>query len=480
MIGSGYGGVASASLLQDSGLNTLILEAHDLPFGCASYFNRKEFQFDVGATTFSGVLDHQPIGRLRKRLGLEFELKKLDPGMVIFLNSKKIIRHSNKEDWISEAESHFGENGQKKFWDSIYSIEKIAWEFLTNNSNLPPVNLKDYIKLGKITNLKYLPLLKEIFSPLSNLLKSKKIINTDFIKFINEQLLITTQSTIEDAPVLSSALGLSYPSETYYPIGGMYRPGEKILNKFIEKGGDIKFKQKVLSIKRNKDFYELETNNSKYRSKYLISNSPIWSLQNITEGKIQKYFKKLSEKFNYAPAAFIMNFAIKSNIDLETLYYQVHTKIKIPHCSAGAFFVSFSSKEDRLKAPEGYRTVTISTHTKPEFWNRKNREIYKEKKRDTSEFILKEFFNVFPFFQESEILYLLPGSSETYERYTGRYKGFVGGIPHRVSPSLLSFPANETPFKNFYIVGDSSFPGQGIPAVVYGGMNVADRILEKI
>ena len=64
VIGAGYGGIAAASLLQKRGFSVTLLEAHSLIGGCASYFKRKNFLFDVGATTFSGILSHQPLGKL--------------------------------------------------------------------------------------------------------------------------------------------------------------------------------------------------------------------------------------------------------------------------------------------------------------------------------------------------------------------------------------------------------------------------------
>ena len=37
--------------------------------------------------------------------------------------------------------------------------------------------------------------------------------------------MITTQSKAKYCSMLTSALGLAYPSETYYPMGGMHKPG---------------------------------------------------------------------------------------------------------------------------------------------------------------------------------------------------------------------------------------------------------------
>ena len=51
--------MATASRLQAGGLHTVVLEAHGQAGGCAGYYRRRGFSFDVGATT---LVDFQPGG----------------------------------------------------------------------------------------------------------------------------------------------------------------------------------------------------------------------------------------------------------------------------------------------------------------------------------------------------------------------------------------------------------------------------------
>src|SRR5690606_16581736 len=59
VIGGGIGGLATAARLQRRGLSTAVLERHSVVGGCASYYQRKGFTFDVGATT---LVDFEPGG----------------------------------------------------------------------------------------------------------------------------------------------------------------------------------------------------------------------------------------------------------------------------------------------------------------------------------------------------------------------------------------------------------------------------------
>ncbi len=478
VIGAGYAGVAAASLLQTKGLNVTLLEAHSLIGGCASYFRRKDFLFDVGATTFSGVLPNQPLGKLFLELGIKPDLIKIDPGMIIKMQDKLIMRYSNPEAWLREVNYHFPEKRMNYFWNKVFRLEKLAWEFIDQNRRIPPGSISDFISIAKWKNLNKLQMIPELFRSVSRELKTLNFESPDFKKFLDEQLLITTQSRSDEAPMLTSAMGLAYPAETYYPLGGMYKPAELMLGKFQEMNGKLILKEKVIAITRESKGYRVVTKKGNtYTAKGIISSLPIWNMAEITDGKIRKYFISKSKKYHLAPGAFTLNFAIESNSDLPSLYYQVHARSQIPFCHAGAFFVSFSHKNDREKAPEGFRTVTISTHTNPNEWLGLKKEIYEEKKEITAKFILREFDFNFPELGAVNKLFVLAGTPDTFEFYTNRKNGFVGGIPHSIHTNLLFMTPNVTPFPNLYIIGDSVFPGQGIPAVVLGAMNVVNRIL---
>src|SRR5271155_3813959 len=51
VIGAGIAGLSTAARLQARHLTTIVLESHGQPGGCAGFFRRKGFSFDVGATT---------------------------------------------------------------------------------------------------------------------------------------------------------------------------------------------------------------------------------------------------------------------------------------------------------------------------------------------------------------------------------------------------------------------------------------------
>lgn len=474
VIGSGYGGMSAAALLAKSRKSVLLLESHTVIGGCASFFKRNNFIFDVGATTFSGILPNQPLGILFNELEIQPKIRKLEPGMKVHFGKKKLTRYSDKEKWISESESFFENKKQKDFWDRIFEIDSDVWDFLQNNKYLPPKRLIDLIKLIKFSNFPKVGLLQGLFLPMEFLLE-KYGLGKDllFRKFIDEQLLITTQNTAKYAPFVPSAIGLAYPSEAYYPFGGMVEPLKLAAEKFAMFGGEIKFKERVIKLTQTKEVFEAKTQKgNSFQAKNIVSNIPIWNMAKITEGRIQSYFLKESEKFQDSWGAFTLNFAIESKGKISTSYHQIHIEKEVPFCSSCSIFVSFSQPDDFAKAPIGWQTVTISTHTDIRNWENLSKENYQEQKTNAATFILKEFDKVFDEFRDSEKMFVSAGTPTTFEFFTNREKGFVGGIPHSVKKNLLTLPSGITPFNNLFLVGDTVFPGQGVPAVVLSALNV--------
>ena len=83
---------------------------------------------------------------------------------------------------------------------------------------------------------------------------------------------------------------------------------------------------------------------------------------------------------------------------------------------------------------------------------------------------------VIPGFAEAVTL-TLPGTPVTYEFYTARHMGMVGGFPQS---SIFSARSPRTGLPNLRLVGDSIFPGQSTAGVTLGAMRVAEDVLHHL
>jgi len=478
VLGAGYAGLTAAALLAKHKRSTLLLESHYAVGGCASFFRRKHFFFDSGATTLSGMLPHLPLGLLQKELDIQFAVAHLPIGMIIKTEHGDIHRYANRVQWLQECMKVFPHKNQERFWSKLYELEEKVWKIVGNNPFFPPANIIDFLSLIAPKNFPNITIIRGVFSSLYQLLRRYNLHNDKYFKrFVDEQLIISTQNYSEQAPYLTSAMGLTYPSQTYYPYGGIAKPAQMIAEKFDQMNGVLRKNDAVVSIRYHNAIWHIETEKGKkFVSPTIISSIPIWNMVKLTHEKVQEYYRKKAEQFHFAWGAFMVYFAIESSEELPTAYYQIHTQETIPHCASRSFFVTISLSDDEIKAPRGWKTVTISTHTHSQEWFNLSEEQYERNKQQTTDFIISVFNKEFPQLRHSNKEWISSATPRTFSHYTRRFSGFVGGIPHSTRQNFLTLPHNVTPFKGLYQIGDSAFPGQGTPSVVLAAMNVVQRL----
>ena len=76
---------------------------------------------------------------------------------------------------------------------------------------------------------------------------------------------------------------------------------------------------------------------------------------------------------------------------------------------------------------------------------------------------------------EERIVESLTASPRTFARFTGRFLGFVGGVPRRAGLGQYLRLSNPEVAPGLQLVGDSVFPGQSTLAAALGGWKVAER-----
>ena len=85
VVGGGISGASVAARLQAQGLSTAILESHRVLGGCAGYFEKLGFSFDVGATTFVDFEQGGVGGEFLESIGMRCPLESSEviPGIII-------------------------------------------------------------------------------------------------------------------------------------------------------------------------------------------------------------------------------------------------------------------------------------------------------------------------------------------------------------------------------------------------------------
>jgi len=73
----------------------------------------------------------------------------------------------------------------------------------------------------------------------------------------------------------------------------------------------------------------------------------------------------------------------------------------------------------------------------------------------------------------------MTASPRTFARFTGRHRGFVGGVPRRAGLDHYLDLAPRPVANGVWLVGDSVFPGQSTLATALGGQRTAVAALRR-
>jgi len=485
IIGSGMGGMSTAALLAKDGYRVLILEAALHPGGCSSSYPRKGYVFESGATTLIGFDENQPLRKLEDETGISIPREELHPSMKVLMGDESITRYKNRYEWIEEVVRVFGNRkGQKKFWNLAFDLSEVVWKVSLKNPTFPPLNIGDWFRLATSNSPKDVWVLKYALKSVKQVAEKCGIATPKFLKFLDEQLMITAQAKSEETPFLFGAPGLTYTNySNYYVPGGLIQMINTIKIFVEQKGGALHTKEAVIEVTRDgKEFLVKTKKDNLYKAPIVVSNIPIWNMKEITKDSMKNYFEAEAKNFDKAWGAITMGIATSDTYpDDLSIHHQIHLNsgAKVPFTISESIFVSMSKKGDEERAPKGERTLNISCHASPETWFDMTEDEYQRNKKMVHDFILSTLKEKLPGFANAEIKLADTATPVSWENWVYRKKGRVGGIPQSMARSLLNWTQNQTPFKGFYLVGDTTYPGQGIPGVTLSGINVYYRVYKN-
>jgi phytoene dehydrogenase-like protein len=296
--------------------------------------------------------------------------------------------------------------------------------------------------------------------------------------FVDAQLLISSQSTSEDVNALYGAAALDLPRRGVVQLdGGMGAIAETLVDVIRQHGGKVLYRKEAVRIRMrdNRPVLVTTKRGEEFTADVVISNLTPWNTADLFEHSIPHPLTHLPAQ----PADGWGAFVVYVGLDGSGLNqgFPLHHQIVVgrPLGEGNSVFASLSLEHDAARAPAGHRALTLSTHTVLYDWWRlykHDRPAYDARKEEMMDKVLSAAERAIPGLRSAARL-ILPGTPVTFQRFTRRKWGWVGGFPQTSLLRAFSPRLGE----NMWLVGDSIFPGQSTAAVALGGLRVADMIL---
>lgn len=476
VIGAGFGGLGAALALAERGADVTLLETLAYPGGCASTFRRRGCRFESGATLFSGFGEGQLFAEWIARHGLDVHVDFLDPVVTLRAPGLELAVPAEREAWVDALAARAGERGPavRAFFDTQGRCADALWSLFSDPDLLPPFGFGGFWRhVARVP--RYLPLLSWVGKPLRALVDAHGLGDLRALTlFLDAVSQITVQASAAEAEAPFAMATMDYYFRgTGHVRGGIGELAWALTGALEGLGGRVRMTDRVKALRREDGVWRLETRRGVLEAETVVANLLPQSVQQL-----------LPENADVEPRLLELAGAVEEGWGAAMLYLVVepdaipeegahHLELvadpDAPFLEGNHVFCSISARGEE-RAPDGGRTVTVSTH------------VPMQPREDPATYIASVQARM-----RSTLRRLAPGLAEavrsemtasprTFERFTGRHRGLVGGVPRRYGWHNYEHMWPSPVAEGLYLVGDTVFPGQSTLATALGGVKLADHL----
>ncbi len=476
IIGAGIAGLAAGCYARMNGFKTTIFEMNSRPGGQCVSWKRKDFIFDPCIHWLTGTSPDSAFYKIWLELGVikEKEILYFDEYCrVKSTEGKELIFYSN----INKFMYHLKEIAPEdtKLIDEFTEAVKCIGEFEFPIEKSFSESVKSIIK--SIPFLKYF--IKYINVSIQKF--SKKFKNSFLRKYFSFPF------NTQDFPLIAAMFVLAWfhKRKAGYPIGGSAGFSNSIEKRYKDLGGDIIYNAKVERIRiinEKATGVKLE-DGSKFTADYVISacdgRTTIYKMLNgeFKNDKIDKFYKNLPL---FPPLLFI---SLGLNRDLKgtphTILFELDRPIQISGKDINVLWCRHTAYDPEMSL-YGKSVLSVFIETDFDYWKKLkvNEENYKFEKQKVVTMIIDRLNKFYPGIN-SDIDVFDIATPVTFESRTGVWRGSYEGWLPTTRTLFMNMDKTLPGLDNFYLIGQWTSPGGGIPTAALSGREVIFDICKR-
>ncbi|WP_034337581.1 phytoene desaturase [Deinococcus misasensis] len=485
VIGSGFGGLATAIRLQARGHRVKLFEKRDKLGGRAYVYEQNGFTFDGGPTIITAPFMFDEIWQAAgKKREDDVTFVKCDPFYRIFDHNKRVFNYNDDEMYILEQIHNISPEDKRGYMNFIHSTKSIFDKGFTELADKPFLNFTDMLKVA--------PDLIRLQSYLNVYPYVSKFIKDPFLRqcFSFHPLLIGG-NPYDSSSIYAMIHYLERKWGVWYAMGGTGAIVEGMGKLFASLGGEIHLNTEVAEILADDGRVQgiRLKDGTEHRADDIVSNADVaWTYKNlIPENKRKKYTNAKVDGMKYSMSLFVIYFGTKKqyrdtglahhNIILGPRYKGLlddifHKKVVAEDFS---LYLHMPSLTDPSMAPEGGECFYVLSPV-PHLGSGTDWTTFAKVYRDRVMKFLED--NYLPGLQENLIAehHIDPIH---FRDELNSHLGAAFSIEPVLTQSAWFRPHNRSEdFENLYFVGAGTHPGAGLPGVLSSAKIAEDLICD--
>jgi len=483
VIGGGFAGLSTASLLAKQGHKVSLFEKNPQPGGRGHVKEINGFVFDMGPSWYLMPDVFERYFELFNKKPTDFyELKRLDPSYRLFFGNEKIIDIKKDLEQNIKLFDILEPNGGQKLKEYLKDSHRkyeIAMKHFVYKSY---ETIFDLINKHLIVEAKNLDVFKSIGDYVD------KYFTSDMAKKILLYNIVFLGGIPSNTPALYSIMShIDFELGVWFPKRGMGSIVEALVKLGKENGVEYFFKEPVTGVEiEDSKIKTVKTTKGLYNADMVVNTAdyPFFET-NILPKQYQTYNQDYWSKKTIAPSGFIAYLGINKKVKGLSHHNLFLDNDWMKHFEAifnnpswpdsPSYYVSCPSKDDDHVAPKGHENIFILV---PVASGLQDDDSFREKYFDK---IITHLEGLLGENLKDHIVHKELFSHKNFTGLYNAYKGTALGLSHTLMQTAIFRPHNKSKkVFNLYYAGQYTNPGIGVPMALISAQVVSDLIAKDL
>ena len=479
VIGAGFSGLAAATTLASHHYDVTVIEKNATPGGRARKFVADGFTFDMGPSWYwmPDVIESY-FNRFGSQVSDFYTLKRLDPSYKIFFGKDDSISLPGSIDGMVDLfeslETGSGIKLRKFLSEAEYKYTVGMTEFVYN----PSYTILNYLSPKLALSGLRMHLFTSFYSYIRRFFKNPRILQ------MLEFPILFLGGTARSTPAMYSLMNYGdIALGTWYPMGGMYKIIEGMVNLAASKGVKFEYNQPIEGFDiANGKITAARTADSSFSAGVIVGSADYHHIeQTLLPEAFRQYSPAYWDSRVLSPSALIYYIGINKklkNLEHHNLFFDqdfephADTIYKNPSWPENpSFYVCCVTATDTSQAPDGHENLFVLVPVAPGIEDTiEIREHYYSLLMDRMEHITGEHIKEHVVFKQSY-------AHRDFERDYHAYKGNAYGLANTLRQTAFLKPSlRSRKLSNLFYTGQLTVPGPGVPPALISGQVAGDEI----